>query len=494
VDFEVLITASLRRMLAAGVFVDPLLVHTYYNARSQSVWEQASVQATTLYAALVNVEAFPRRIGDVPYSPAVLKRCLVETVISTAIWLCHESTGKVQPSADDIRVATDRLGDWLDACTLSTLYTAYLAVVGYDFLAPIIFHKRVRESDFLGGVRHYPYTPDALDTYLLLGLAVGSVRLKATKSGRVVQTTKAGAERFRAFRAALDTSGYSDQRTALSYVYQFETVAEWDTRCAVIWPDGNKVRCDYLSWLGITGREHVLEIACGTGALTFDCGLEKLLRSGGRLTAIDSSTGMLDQAQSKYQLLGEPNHVELVQASVERLPFFNASFDASIGSAFLHFTDEQKALGEMARVVRQGGIVSVLQALRIDFDRPFLREWFQPIYELANRRNVDAPQAYLPSVDDLTTWFRGAGLVNIECELCQTNLVFDDAEAVVQHILHGVSFFQAELIGLPWDDQRAMIMELVDRGHDVVRKYPLSQRIVPMPVVMVKGTSPGGGQ
>ncbi len=93
-----------------------------------------------------------------------------------------------------------------------------------------------------------------------------------------------------------------------------------------------------------TGRE-VLECGCGTGLI-----LQRLAEFATRAVGIDLSPGMLDHARERG--------LEVKEGSVTELPFDDASFDLTCSFKVLaHVPDIGKALSEMARVTRPGGVV-----------------------------------------------------------------------------------------------------------------------------------------
>lgn len=477
-------------MQAVGIFVDPLLTHTYADACAQAVWQTARERAEHLLAGWCQSEDLPTQLEYVPFTPALMERCVVDASVSTAIWRSHHRTGSVRIGPDDVLDAARLLERWLQSRGVAALYRVYVAVAEYDFLQPLVLHKRLRESDFLSGARHYPYLPESLDTHLLLSMALDMVRLRQVRGDRVIQLTRLGVERYREVRDALEASGYFDQRVTLSAVFQFERMEDWDALCAAVWPDVDALRRRYLAWLNVPPDARLLEVGCGAGALTLDTGLATHLERGGHLTAAHASPGMLEQARRKYEAMGRPGHVDLVQAPADDLPFPDGWFDLALGTALIHFADPLRVLSEMRRAVRPGGIVSVFQTVQADLWRPFFVEWFEPVFELiARHRGMDV-RDYLPSVDRLTNWFQSVGLCDLEMDVCTLRWVFDDAERVVQHLVRGVRFFQTELAHLPWDDQVTLVRELVDRGRDVCRKFPLAQRTLEMPTVMVRGRRP----
>ena len=98
--------------------------------------------------------------------------------------------------------------------------------------------------------------------------------------------------------------------------------------------------------------QSVLDVACGTGVLT----REVVSRVGpsGRVAAVDVNDGML--AVASRQVPG----VEFRQAPAEELPYPDRSFDAVVSQfGLMYFTDRQKALREMRRVLAPGGVMAV---------------------------------------------------------------------------------------------------------------------------------------
>jgi ubiquinone/menaquinone biosynthesis C-methylase UbiE len=92
------------------------------------------------------------------------------------------------------------------------------------------------------------------------------------------------------------------------------------------------------------GKE-VLECGCGTGLL-----LERFVGFARRAKGIDLSPGMLAKARERG--------LDVCEGSVTDLPFADGSFDVTCSFKVLaHVPQIGKALAEMARVTRPGGVV-----------------------------------------------------------------------------------------------------------------------------------------
>jgi len=97
---------------------------------------------------------------------------------------------------------------------------------------------------------------------------------------------------------------------------------------------------------------HVLDVATGTGLVA-----EALLARGFRVTGLDQSPGMLAAARARFA-----GRVELVEASADALPFPDASFDHLTFTYLLRYVDDPGGtLAELARVVRRGGTVAMVE-------------------------------------------------------------------------------------------------------------------------------------
>ena len=96
--------------------------------------------------------------------------------------------------------------------------------------------------------------------------------------------------------------------------------------------------------------EAVLDVACGTGAVTR---LVAKRNRGGRIVGLDLNSGMLEVARSASDT-GSP--VEWVEGSALSLPFTDGSFDLVLCQLGLQFfPDRPRALREMRRVLGPSG-------------------------------------------------------------------------------------------------------------------------------------------
>lgn len=104
----------------------------------------------------------------------------------------------------------------------------------------------------------------------------------------------------------------------------------------------------------ITEAENLLEIATGTGIISF-----QLCKQVREITAIDLSPEMLKIARVKAENQSVTN-IDFMEGDICNLSFADHSFDAVIASNVLHLLFEpDKAMQEIKRVVKPGGKVIV---------------------------------------------------------------------------------------------------------------------------------------
>jgi demethylmenaquinone methyltransferase / 2-methoxy-6-polyprenyl-1,4-benzoquinol methylase len=146
-----------------------------------------------------------------------------------------------------------------------------------------------------------------------------------------------------------------------------------------------------LAALGPGAR--ALDVACGTGDLAVE--LARRVGPSGKVVGADFSEAMLERARRKSAL------VEWEWANALELPYPDGGFDAAtVGFGARNFSDLDRGLAEMVRVVRPGGRVVVLEITTPQ--RPplstFFSIWFDRVVPALGKLAGDADAyAYLPS-------------------------------------------------------------------------------------------------
>jgi demethylmenaquinone methyltransferase/2-methoxy-6-polyprenyl-1,4-benzoquinol methylase len=133
--------------------------------------------------------------------------------------------------------------------------------------------------------------------------------------------------------------------------------------------------------------DRALDVATGTGDLAI-----ALARRGADVVGSDFSEGMLARARQK-----DPS-IRWERADALALPYADDSFAAAtVGFGARNFGDLEQGLREMARVVRPGGRVVVLEITtpRKPPLSTFFSVWFDRVVPLLGR--FDEAYTYLPS-------------------------------------------------------------------------------------------------
>ncbi len=108
----------------------------------------------------------------------------------------------------------------------------------------------------------------------------------------------------------------------------------------------------FLAFSGIADGESILDVGCGTGSLTFAIPEAANVK---RIDAIDFSAVYADHAAA----LNKDPRIVIRQGDACDMPFENAAYDRVLSLLVLHhIPDGPKAISEMCRVVRPGGIVA----------------------------------------------------------------------------------------------------------------------------------------
>jgi demethylmenaquinone methyltransferase/2-methoxy-6-polyprenyl-1,4-benzoquinol methylase len=156
---------------------------------------------------------------------------------------------------------------------------------------------------------------------------------------------------------------------------------------------------------GLAPGRRALDVATGTGDLALE--LARRVAPGGAVVGADFSERMLELARDKAvseRAAGRvpaETSVRFETANALELPYGDDEFDAAtVGFGARNFSDLRRGLSEMARVVRPGGRVVVLE-ITTPTGPPlstFLDLWFDHIVPVLGRVAGDADAySYLPS-------------------------------------------------------------------------------------------------
>ena len=125
------------------------------------------------------------------------------------------------------------------------------------------------------------------------------------------------------------------------------------------------------------GKGHLLDVACGTGDFSIAA-----CRAGVRqVTGIDISANMVNIGRKKVAEAGLAGQIDLRSGDSEAMEFSDNTFDTvTVAFGVRNFGDLDLGLRELARVVKPGGKVVILE-----FSRP-ANPLFRAVYEFYSYR------------------------------------------------------------------------------------------------------------
>jgi demethylmenaquinone methyltransferase/2-methoxy-6-polyprenyl-1,4-benzoquinol methylase len=161
---------------------------------------------------------------------------------------------------------------------------------------------------------------------------------------------------------------------------------------------------------------------CATGSGEIALALARIVGPGGEITGLDFTPSMLEIARAKAARRGL--EIDWQAGDVLALPYESGHFDAAtIGFGVRNLADPAGGLGEMARVVRAGGRVVVLETglMKTRWLRGLQRWYMARIVPAVGRlvlgdagpyRDLDLTTSRFPSGDEFLAMMRGTGALS----------------------------------------------------------------------------------
>lgn len=160
-----------------------------------------------------------------------------------------------------------------------------------------------------------------------------------------------------------------------------------------------------LDFLELEENQNAMDLGCGGGAT-----LKRLYDRGIRhLTGVDYSEVSVAESLRNNQELVSKGILQVVQASVEHLPFEDRTFDVIVTvESFYFWPDPEENLKEVHRVLKKGGHLLVILDT---FETGTLSE--------ETRENIRKYRMTVPTEKEFTEMFRKAGFVAVSAHLKQ---------------------------------------------------------------------------
>jgi SAM-dependent methyltransferase len=241
-----------------------------------------------------------------------------------------------------------------------------------------------------------------------------------------------------------------------------QQMGRWSRRLAV----------GFIDFAAIGNPGSILDVGCGTGSLTFVLA-ERFPHA--RLTGIDFSQSYVDYARAHA-----PNRdMTFEQGDAAALPYPDQVFDNALSLLVLNFIPEaEKAVREMARVTKFGGIVA---AVVWDFRGgvPYQRMLFDTAAVL-DPQNGDATRAKIFSTPlsgpgELAATWKNIGLRDVAETSLTVRMEFQSFADYWEPFLGGQGITGAYVKGLT-GDKRALIerhvrLAYLSGGEDGFRSF-----------------------
>lgn len=182
----------------------------------------------------------------------------------------------------------------------------------------------------------------------------------------------------------------------------------------------------------ITSGQRVLDVAAGAGEQSITTA--KKVGPSGHVLATDISANILEYAKQMAREAGV-NNIETKVMDGENLTLEDETFDAVISRVgLIYFPDQQKALGEMLRVLKRGGKIAA-----IVYSTPEKNKFFSvPVSIIRNRAKLPPPLPGQPGPFSLGAEgviekvFIQAGFSKVRSELVESPLQLPSAKDCVR--------------------------------------------------------------
>jgi SAM-dependent methyltransferase len=234
-----------------------------------------------------------------------------------------------------------------------------------------------------------------------------------------------------------------------------------------------------LRLAGVVPGQRVLDVACGTGVVARHAA--DVVGPAGHVSGIDLNPAMVEVAREKAHA------IEWRVGDAGSLPYDDGSFDVVLcQSALFFFPDPARAVIEMARVLRPGGVVALQTYAGLD-EQPA----YGPFVETVVRHAGDDARTLLGTywsqgdVTELRSLLEGAGLEPTHASSVLGHVTFPSVDA----------FVHTEIQATPLAAQtgEATDLAITRETRTALREFELSDGTVHLPVRarFVAGSRPG---
>lgn len=199
----------------------------------------------------------------------------------------------------------------------------------------------------------------------------------------------------------------------------------------------------FVEWVGLRAGARVVDVGCGTGALTEAA----LARQPASLVGVDLSSAYVDESRRRFA--NRPN-ARFDVADATDLPLPDASADAAVSGLVLNFVpDPARMVRELRRVLTPGGVAAAYvwdYAGKMEMVRAF---WDAAAALDPKARELDAGAKFtVCHPERLHALFEDAGLTNVTTRALDVPTVFRDFDDYWTPFMGGQGPAGAYAVGL----------------------------------------------
>lgn len=153
---------------------------------------------------------------------------------------------------------------------------------------------------------------------------------------------------------------------------QADQFATWNT---TINEDYNR---RFFQFCGIKTEDHVLDVACGSGAFAIHCA-----QFAAKVSGVDISDNMLAIGQKQAEAM-QLNNIDFQCHRVEELPKATASYSVVLSkAAYHHFPNPETVFSEMKRCCKPGGRICIQDILA--YSDSYVDDYFERLEKAIDR-------------------------------------------------------------------------------------------------------------